>query len=406
MDLLFVHQNFPGQFRHVAAHFRSLGHRVVALHHRGADAGEDGQTIRYVLERGNSPHIHPLAQEFESKVLRGEACARKALELREKGLIPRVAIVHPGWGEGLYLKEVFPDVRLVCLTEYFYRAVGQDMGFDPEAPAPTFEDRARLHTKNANLLLAMEAMDVGVAATHWQASVLPVWAQAKTRVIHEGIDTDEVRPDPGATISLPDRGVEVRAGDEVLTYVSRNLEPVRGFHTFMRALPAIMQARPRLQVFIVGGDGVSYGAPPASGSYRMRYLAEVASGLDPARVHFMGQVPRSVFLRLMQVSRCHVFLTYPFVLSWSMLEAMSAGALVVGSDTAPVREVIEDGVNGLLTDFFDAPKLADRVISVLEDPEAFAGMAAAGRQTVVQRYDLQSVCLPQYRRLLDEVAAL
>lgn len=403
MDVLFVHQNFPAQFRHVAAFFRLKGHRVVALHRRGAADIKGVRSVPYSLERGNSSGIHPFAQEFESKVLRGEACAHKALELRDDGLSPAVVFAHPGWGEALYLKEVFPDVRLVCLTEFYYRPAGQDMGFDPEFPAPTFDDRARLLTKNANLLLAMETMDVGVAATRWQASVLPVWAQAKTRIIHEGIDTDEVRPDPGAMISLPDRGVDVRPGDEVLTFVSRNLEPVRGFHTFMRALPAIMAARPRLQVFIVGGDGVSYGAPPSFGSYRQHYLAEVASGLDPARVHFMGQVPRNVFLRLMQVTRCHVFLTYPFVLSWSMLEAMSAGALVVGSDTAPVREVIEDGVNGVLTDFFDAGRLAEKVVNVLEAPQDFAAMAAAGRQTVIERYDLQRVCLPQYSKLLDEL---
>jgi glycosyltransferase involved in cell wall biosynthesis len=384
-------------------HFASLGYRVEALHQQGVGNLPGVRAARYSLERGNYAGVHPFAQEFESKVLRGEACARQALVLKAKGLTPGVAFVHPGWGEALYLKEVFPDVRLVCLTEFYYRATGQDMGFDPEAPEPTFEDRARLHTKNANLLLAMEAMDVGIAATRWQASVLPAWAQAKTRVIHEGIDTVEVSPDASAMISLPDRGVHVRAGDEVLTFVSRNLEPVRGFHTFMRALPAIMAARPRLQVFIVGGDGVSYGALPSFGSYRKHYLAEVAGGLDPARVHFMGQVPRSVFVRLMQVSRCHIFLTYPFVLSWSMLEAMSAGALVVGSDTAPVREVIQDGVNGVLTDFFDAPMLAQKVIDVLASPQTYAAMAAAGRQTVVDRYDLNSVCLPKYRQLLEEL---
>lgn len=404
MDVLFVHQNFPAQFRHVASYFRTLGHRVMALHQRGAGSLEGVVSVPYVLERGNAAGVHPFAQEFESKVLRGEACAHRALDLRERGLSPNVVFAHPGWGEALYLKDVFPDGRLVCLTEFYYRPVGQDMGFDPEFPAPTFEDRARLLTKNANLLLAMEAMDVGIAATHWQASVLPIWAQAKTRVIHEGVDTAEVCPDSSAEISLPDRGIRVRAGDEVLTFVSRNLEPVRGFHTFMRALPAIMAARPRLQVFIVGGDGVSYGAPPPFGSYRKHYLAEVASGLDPARVHFMGQVPRHVFLRLMQVTRCHVFLTYPFVLSWSMLEAMSAGALVVGSDTAPVREVIEDGVNGVLTDFFDAGRLAEKVVEVLKTPRDYAAMAAAGRQTVVERYDLRGVSLPAYGKLLEELS--
>lgn len=348
--------------------------------------------------------MHPLAEEFESKAVRGEACALQALELRRQGFVPDVIFAHPGWGETLYLKEVFPEARLVCLMEYFYRADGQDLGFDPEFPPPSFEARARLQAKNANLLLAMESMDMGVAPTQWQASLLPEWARGKTRVLHEGIDTREVRPDPLAEVALPDRGVRVRAGDEVLTFVARNLEPVRGYHTFMRALPKILAERPHVQVFIVGGEGVSYGAKPSSGSYWQTYLQEVAADLDPARVHFLGQVPRQVFLRLMQVSRCHVYLTYPFVLSWSMLEAMSAGALVVGSDTAPVREVIADGQNGLLVDFFDARGLAEKVVKVLGNPQAFAAMAKRGRESVIQHFDLETVSLPGYCRILEEMA--
>lgn len=405
MNVLCVHQNFPGQFRHAAARFRALGHRVVALHREGADGLPGVESCPYRLVRGNARDVHPLAQEFETKVLRGEACANQALELRRQGFVPDVIFAHPGWGEALYLKEIFPQARLVCLMEYFYRSEGQDLGFDPEFPLPSLDMRARLQTKNSSLLLAMESMDLGVAPTRWQASLLPSWAQDKTCVLHEGIDTNEVCPDSAAELILSERGLRVRAGDEVLTFVARNLEPVRGYHSFMRALPAILAARPKAQVFIVGGDGVSYGARPEAGSYRQQYLQEVAAGLDPARVHFLGQIPREAFLRLMQISRCHVYLTYPFVLSWSMLEAMSAGALVVGSDTAPVREVIVDGENGLLTDFFDAAALAEKVVRVLAEPQAFAAMAKRGREAVVRRFDLETVSLPGYCRILEELAA-
>lgn len=403
MNFLVVHQNFPGQFRHVVRTLVAHGHRVVALYQGDACALAGVEGVSYSLKRGNAVDVHPLAQEFESKVLRGEAAAHEALALRARGFVPDVILVHPGWGEALYLKAVYPESRMVCLMEYFYRAVGQDMGFDAEFPAPSFEDRARLQAKNANLLLAMEAMDIGVAATHWQAQTLPVWARERIRVIHEGVDTREVCPNPQASIVLPDRGVSLHAGDEVLTFVARDLEPVRGYHSFMRALPRIMAARPRAHIFIVGGDGVSYGAAPATGSYKLRYLSEVAAHLDPQRVHFMGRVPRNVFLSLMQISRCHVYLTYPFVLSWSMLEAMSAGALVVGSDTAPVREVIEDGVNGLLVDFFDPQALADRVSEVLAKSQHFDVLRDRGRQTIVQRYDLETVCLPAYLRLFEQL---
>lgn len=399
VNFLVVHQNFPGQFRHVVHMLASHGHKVVALYQDEAFTPPGVEGIAYSLGRGNAADVHPLAQEFESKVLRGEAAAREALALRARGFVPDVILVHPGWGEALYLKNVFPESRMICLMEYFYRASGQDMGFDPEFPAPSFEDAARLQAKNANLLLAMEAMEAGVAATHWQAQTLPAWARERVRVIHEGIDTREVCPNAQASVVLPDRGVRLAAGDEVLTFVARDLEPVRGYHTFMRALPRIMAARPKVHVFIVGGDGTSYGARPASGSYKLRFLTEVAAHLDPQRVHFMGRVPRNVFLNLMQVSRCHVYLTYPFVLSWSMLEAMSAGALVVGSDTEPVREVIEDGVNGLLVDFFDHHTLADRVIEVLAEPQRFDALRERGRQTIVERYDLETICLPAYLRL-------
>lgn len=401
MDLLFVHQNFPGQFRHVAPFLAQRGHRVVAVCQDGAKEALPGvRVVSYRVAKGNAPDVHPLAREFETKVLRGDACAQAVLALKAEGFSPQVIFAHPGWGETLYLKAVFPQAKLICLMEFYYRVAGQDMGFDPEFPMPGWRDDARLQAKNANLLLAMEAMDVGIAATPWQRQVLPKWAQAKTVVLHEGVNTSEVAPDPTAELALPDLNVRVRPGDEVLTFVARNLEPVRGYHIFMRALPQILRQRPNARIFIVGGDGVSYGAQPQGTTYRQKYLTEVARQLDPRRVHFMGQVPRNVFLRLMQITRCHVYLTYPFVLSWSMLEAMSAGAVVLGSDTAPVRDVIRHGENGLLTDFFDTNALANAASQVLADPARYAALGKAARRAVVQGYDLRSVCLPGYEALL------
>ncbi len=403
MDILFVHQNFPGQFRFIAPYLAARGHRVIGLGmNRKTESLPGVQILSYGVKRGNGTDVHPLAREFESKVLRGEACALAAVQMRAQGFMPQVIVCHPGWGEALYLKAVWPDARLVCLMEYFYRVRGQEMGFDPEFPAPSFEDEARLQGKNANLLLAMEAMDLGVAATPWQASRLPGWAQAKTRVMHEGIDTVEVAPDAAAQVQMPDRGLTLRPGDEVVTFVARNLEPVRGYHVFMRALPRILRERPNARVLIIGGDGVSYGARPEEGGFRQRYLAEVAKDLDPSRVHFVGQVSRQVFVRMMQVSACHVYLTYPFVLSWSMLEAMSAGAALVASRTAPVLDVVEHGVNGRLVDFFDGDGLADAVVDVLARPHVYADMRARARATIVEKYDLQSVCLPAYARLIEQ----
>ena len=261
MNVLFVHQNFPGQYQHLAPALVGRGHRVIAIGQEGCGPAPAGiETRLYRLSRGNAPQVHPFAVEFEAKTLRGEACGRLALDLRAAGFIPDVILAHPGWGEALYLKDVFPDARLIGFAEFYYRSSGQDMGFDPEFPALTFADLARLRGKNANLLVALEAMDWGVAPTHWQASTHPAWVRGKLSIIHDGVDTDRIAPDPAAEIRLPDRRVRIRPGDEVLTFVARHLEPVRGYHVFMRALPEILARRPRAKAFIVGGDGASYGA--------------------------------------------------------------------------------------------------------------------------------------------------
>jgi glycosyltransferase involved in cell wall biosynthesis len=402
VNILFVHQNFPGQFAFLAPALAVRGHRVVAISHKGGDGALPGiELCQYDIPRGITPGIHPLSSEWEAKVLRGEACAAVAEKLRDGGFVPDLIIAHPGWGEALYLQDVFPQAPLLCLTEFFYRSKGQEADFDPEFPIRDLQDLARLHTKNANLLLALDKMDVGIAPTRWQASLQPQWAQQKIRVIHEGINTKIMAPDPDARVTLPDHGLHLAPGDEVITFVSRNLEPVRGYHIFMRALPEILRRRPKALVFIVGHDGVSYGPPCANGSYRQQYLKEVASQLDPKRVLFMGRVNYEVYRHLIQISRCHVYLTYPFVLSWSMLEAMSAGALVVASRTAPVEEVIEHKVNGLLFDFFDVAGLADTVVAALKAPAAFASLRQRARETILQNYDLHTRCLPAQLALVE-----
>jgi glycosyltransferase involved in cell wall biosynthesis len=221
-------------------------------------------------------------------------------------------------------------------------------------------------------------------------------------VIHEGIDTTIVKPDRAARLRIADKKVEFAAGDEVVTYVARNLEPYRGFKSFMRSLPKILSARPNARVIIVGGDDVSYGARLPNGqTFRQQMLTELAGSIDLSRVHFLGKIPYAGFIKVLQVSRVHVYLTYPFVLSWSMLEAMAAGCLIVGSRTQPVEEVIQHAGNGLLVDFFSPEQIADRVIDALEDSKSFASIRQNARQTIVDRFDLRSICLPAHLRLLN-----
>ncbi|AHK78911.1 glycosyl transferase family 1 [Ectothiorhodospira haloalkaliphila] len=405
MRVLFIHQNFPGQFLRLAPALAARGHQLKAIRQKGQGPHLAGVDIReYTLEKGNTPGVHPFAQEFESKVIRAQACAQIAQALKKERFIPDLILAHPGWGEPLYLKDLFPKARQILQTEYYYRAQGQDMGFDPEFPPPTLEDLARIRTKNANLCAAFDQMDQGICPTQWQASTHPHWVRDRLRVIHEGIDTDLMSPDETASVTLPDRQITVTPTDEVVTFVARNLEPVRGYHIFMRALPGILARRPKAKVFIVGGDGVSYGSPPASGNYRQIYLDEVAAELDPKRIFFMGRINYSVYRRLLQISRCHVYLTYPFVLSWSMLEAMSCGTLVVGSRTPPVEEVIKHNENGLLVDFFDVPALTNTVVEALAHPLAMSHCRTAARQTILERFDLQQHCLPQLLDLLENPA--
>lgn len=405
MRVLFVHQNFPGQFRHVAkALAESGGHRVVAIgdarNLRGRPVLQRGiDILAYPPLPGGNPNTHHYLRDHEQAVRRGQAVARVAIELKRKGFSPDVIVAHPAWGEALYLKDVFPEARHVYYCEYFYDGYSGDVGFDPEFPAE-LDDRLKARTKNATQLLSLVAADDGLAPTQWQKSRYPAEFQAKIRVVHEGIDTQVARPDPRAFVEV--NGRRFTAGDPVVTYVARNLEPYRGFHTFMRALPALLAARPDAHVLIVGGDDVSYGRRlPEGETYRARYCQELQGKVDWSRVHFLGRLPYADYLRVLQISAAHVYLTYPFVLSWSMLEAMSTGCALVASDTAPVREVVVDGENGRLTDFFDAAALSERIQELLENPGDYATMRAHARQTVIDRYDLSSRCLPELLAWLD-----
>ncbi|MCZ8313651.1 glycosyltransferase [Phreatobacter sp.] len=399
MKVLFVHQNFPAQFKHLAPALAAAGHEVVALTlRRQAPAALKGvRVVTYAVTRGSSRGIHPWAGDFETKVIRGEACFRAALQLRDKGFSPDVIVAHPGWGESLFLRHVWPKARIGLYGEFFYRSEGADVGFDPETSVVTEAEASRVTLRNAAMLLAMDGADAAIAPTHWQASTYPESFRSRIAVIHDGIDTAAAAPDPGATFALDGRLLSRR--DEVITFVSRSLEPYRGYHVFMRALPALLKARPNAEVVIVGQEGVSYGVPREDGtSWKQAMAREIGpalSGSEAARIHHLGQVPYDRFLALLKVSTVHVYLTYPFVLSWSLLEAMSSGCAVVASDTAPVREVITSGTDGQLVDFFDAPGLAQAVAALVADRPRRERFGVAARRRIVRDYDLAEVALPR-----------
>ena len=407
MNILFLHQNFPAQFRHIAAHFAAdPAHRVIAIGEAGnlkrAVGLHPGIELRpYPAPEAAGQATHRYLQGYEAAIRRAEEVARIALQLKATGFHPDLVVAHPGWGEPLFLRDIFPAARLILHAEYYYHATGADVGFDPEFP-PAADDAFRLRIKNTTQWMSMENADLLLAPTRWQQSRFPDIVQSRIRVVHDGIDSRLVAPDTTARIALARAGIALGAADEIVTYVARNLEPYRGFHIFMRALPALLRERPRARVLIVGGDQVSYGSKPAGDkTWRQMLQDEVRGQLDPARVHFLGRIPYADYLRLLQVSTVHAYLTYPFVLSWSLLEAMSAGCMVVASNTAPVAEVIRHGENGWLADFFDHQALAATLAQAIEQRTQLIPIRAAARQTIIDGYDLHTVCLPRQLALLQ-----
>ena len=416
MRVLLVHQNFPGQFKHLGPALVARGDEVVAMGMRelGEALKPDAQGrpslwgMRYIRSQGRhntTTSGHPWARDFDSKVIRGAATLDSAIALKAEGFEPDVILAHPAWGEAMFLKEVWPDARLALYCEMMYRTEGLDTGFDPEFPSPLdgITEHARLILRALPQTMLWEKAVGGLCPTQFQADTFRAPMADKIRVIHDGIDTTRVSPAPAEEMRAS-TGHVFRPGDEIITFVNRNLEPMRGYHRFMRALPALLRRRPDAQVILVGGEDVSYGARPAQGTWKQRFLDEVKDDLDLSRIHFAGWVPYDIYLNMLRLSKLHVYLTYPFVASWSLLEAMAVGLPVLGSATGPVQEFIRDGENGMLVDFFDGNGLVDAACTLLEDRALAARLGAAARQTAVDHYDLATVCLPRQLAWLDEVA--
>lgn len=410
MKILFIHQNFPGQFKFLAPALVREGHEVVAMIMQKVDAKvwQGVSLAPYLPQRGSTPNIHPWVSDFETKTIRAEACYRRAKEMSDQGFYPEVILAHHGWGESLFLKEVWPRAKLAIYCEFFYHPSGADVGFDPEFPSKDVAEPCRLRLKNLNNLLHFDLADAGIAPTHWQASTFPESFRKKITVIHDGIDTEQVAPHPNATLTQD--GQTFHRGDELITFVNRNLEPYRGYHIFMRALPALLKARPHARILIVGGDDVSYGARPAENKkWKEIFMEEVRPQISDehwARVHFLGHIPYQDFITLLQVSTVHVYLTYPFVLSWSLLEAMSVGCAIVASDTQPLHEAISQNETGRLVNFFDHEALVAEVTRLLDDPAQRQRLGQNARVFAEKHYDLKRVCLPAQLNWVRALGAL
>lgn len=398
MHVVFVHRHGPGQFVHIARRL-ILDGWTVTLVCESTDRPVPGLRV---LRYGNAQTGTP-AGRTEASVPYIEAGRRVAdilSRLSHHGRAPDLVVGHIAWGGMMFVKDALPDTPVVGFCEYYFQPEGGDAGFAPSDKV-SLERKQTMRLRNAVQLATLDQMDYGLSPTKWQKSRYPAEYRNKIVAQHEGIDTSRARPDPLASFRLPD-GTLLSAGDPVVTFAARDLEPYRGFPQFMRAAAAVGTRNRDVRFVIAGGDGISYGSGPQGGdSWRNQLLDE--TGLSPDRVHFLGQVPHRDLLRLFQVSAAHVYLTYPFVLSWSFLEAMSCGAPVIASATPPVREVVSDGVNGRLVDFFDTDGFADAMAEALSAPDAFRALRAEARRTIVSRYDLND-CSTRLHRFITQVA--
>ncbi len=400
LRILFLHNNFPAQFGFLGQHMARRGHDVWFGTARENSQLPGIKTAFYKPHRAVTEKIHPYAVNFENAVLHGQAVARMALALKDKGLDPDMVVAHSGWGPGLYAKDVWPRSKYVGYFEWYYTAPGPDVTFLNRSDEPESEDsRLRGRSRNAAILMDLANCEVGICPTRFQRDQFPDFFHRKLAVQHDGVDTDTYAPQEGARLVLPD--LDLSGESEIITYVARGMEPYRGFPQFMEALAKLQKRRPNAHAVIVGQDRVAYGKQPKDGrSYKTRALETL--DLDPARTHFTGLIPRDQYRAVLQASSVHVYLTVPFVLSWSMIEAMSTGCLLLASDTEPVREVVEDGKNGLLVDFWDTDAIADRLEAVLADPAAHAPVRAAARETALARYSARETW-PRLERLFEDV---
>ena len=419
--ILFLHQNFPGQYKHLApelAKIKRYDVYTLSLDSTNTYSLEDLKNslknithYKYSITQSNAPGVNRLAIEFETKMIRASAVLKRALELKEDGFEPDLLIIHPGWGEGFVLKEVWPHSKVINYFEFYYNTKDSDVDFDlKEDSRPNYDIdlRTRLVARNAPFLSACNQSDFMISPTKFQKSTAPIEYQNKIKVIHDGIDTAALTSKPDASITLTsesntNKKKTLTRKNKIIAFVNRNLEPYRGYHSFMRSLPQVIEKHPDAYILIVGGSDVSYGAKPKGDlSYKDLFYNEIKDKIpDNNNIIFLGFVKYNLLISILDIASVHVYLTYPFVLSWSMLESMALGGLVLGSKTSPVEEVINHNKNGLLVDFFDHKSISKNINSILDNPKKYKSMRAEARKTIIKDYDLYSKCLPEQLKIID-----
>ena len=407
--ILFVHQNFPAQYKHISIALSDLGYEVHSLS-ISEYSNDKIKSHSYKLLSLSSEGINQWAVEFETKMIRAESAAKKAFELKDKGFYPDLIIGHPGWGDTFFLKEVWPDTKMLSYVEFYYKTSDCDIDFDKNFVKDILEEdfeyfltrnKFKLTARNAPFLASYSTSDFLVCPTEYQKSLVPESLKNNINVIHDGIDTNILKPNEDININI--KGKKFTKKDKIITYISRSLDPYRGFHIFMESLPMILKSNPDAYVFILGNKNThGYGAPSQKGSFKDIFYGSIQKDIDSSRVFFLDTLEYSSYIKVIQITSAHIYLTYPFVLSWSLLEAMSCGALIIGSKTEPVTEVIQDNKNGLLVDFFDSKMITKTITKVLNNRQKYENIRKNARKTIVDKYDLNNICLPAHIELIKK----
>ncbi len=354
-----------------------------------ANRMERVRRVFYQAPKPDADGTHANARDWDLAAQRAEAVSRTAANLKRLGFDPDIIIGHHGWGELLDLVDVWPGVPILGYYEFYYATDGQDVGYDPEFPVGP-ERFSRIRAMNVINHMAVALGQHGQTPTRWQYTRYPEWARGGIRVLPEGARLDTCKPDPDAARrGFELGGFKVSPKERLVTFVCRNLEPYRGFHTFMRALPRLMRERPEARVVVVGGDDVSYGARLAQGTWREFMLRELAGKLDESRVLFAGQVPYADYVSLLQRSDVHAYLSYPFVASWSLREAMACGCQIVAADVEPVAEFVTHDVTGTLVPGLDHERVAEALVGALADKRRATRLRKAARRYAEANLDMQ-----------------
>lgn len=366
MKFLFSHRNFPAQFRHLLAELsKDPSNEIVFITGTENNVNIKGvKKLLYKLKREVPKNCHRYLKQYEEAVIHGQSAAEIAIQLRNSGFIPDIIYAH-SWGNSMFFKDIFPNTPLVNYCEWYYNAQGSDIDFD--GTVLNDDQKALTRCKNAQFLIDLVTCDKAICPANWQKKQFPKEFHNKINVIHDGIDTDYFYPDENAVFKIPNTDLEFSAKDEILTYATRGMEPYRGFPQFMEIAEKLLKKRPNLHVIIAGEDRICYSPAPPKGSYKKIMLERL--DLDIKRVHFTGGLPYKDYKKLLQISSVHVYLTYPFVLSWSLLEAMATGCCIAASKTPPVEEVMKNNENGILIDFYDIDGFAENINYALDNPD-------------------------------------